>query len=117
MSSSIWEQVAAGLAPLGVPLAANVYQVATGAQLPDLYIVYQLISDTGALYGNDLDLLRTERVQVTIWSRDGLANLPDVSGALRSAGFTRGPGRELPRSQDTGHYGLALDFYHLTDEE
>jgi hypothetical protein len=55
-------------------------------------------------------------MQVAIWDRTGLSNLPDISGSMVAAGFCRGPYRELPYVDSTRHYGLAYDFFYLAEE-
>lgn len=113
--SSIWEITRTALVGLGVPLAANRYLVQTGQDLPDRYIVYQLISSPPELSADNVEKYRSYRMQVTIWDRTGLAALPDIAGAMVAAGFGRGPFRELPYQDATQHYGLALDFFYLQD--
>jgi hypothetical protein len=51
-------------------------------------------------------------MQVTVYSRSGLADLPDVDGVMVAAGFARGPQREIPYSFSTRHYGLALEYVY-----
>ena len=114
--SSIWVITKNALTGLGVPMAANRYLVQTGDQLPDQYIVYQLISSPPELHAENSEKYRTYRMQVTIWDRTGLDNLPDISGSMVAAGFGRGPFRELPYVESTRHFGLAYDFFYLEDE-
>jgi hypothetical protein len=114
--SSIWEKTRTALVGLGVPLAASRYLIPTGEQLPDRYIVYQLISSPPELHADNVEKYRSYRMQVTIWDRNGLANLPDISGSMVAAGFCRGPIRELPYVESTRHYGLAYDFLYLDEE-
>ena len=114
--SSIWEITRTALTGLGVPMAANRYLVPTGQQLPDRYIVYQLISSPPEVHADNVEKSRTYRMQVTIWDRTGLSNLPDISGSMVAVGFCRGPYRELPYVDSTRHYGLAYDFFYLAEE-
>lgn len=114
--TTIWERTKTALTGLGVPMAANRYLVPTGQQLPDQYIIYQLISSPPELHADNAEKYRTYRMQVTIWDRTGLANLPDISGSMVAAGFGRGPFRELPYVESTRHYGLAYDFFYLEEE-
>jgi len=88
---SIWEVTAAALAGLGVPIAANVMISEASAALPDLYLVYFLVSAPPSLHADNAETLRTYRMQVSAYNRAGLASLPDVDGAMVAAGFTRGP--------------------------
>ncbi len=110
---SIWERVIAALTGLGVPMAANVYVAASGQELPDLYLVYFLVSSPPEQHADDAETLRSYRIQVTVYKRAGLASLPDVDGAMVAAGFRRGPQRELPYNQLTRHFGLALEYVYL----
>lgn len=113
---TVWERVAAALAGLGIPVSAGKKLVATGGELPEQYAVYFLVDGVGTEHADNAETLRLRRVQVSIFSRSGLATLPDVAGAMTAAGFTRGPERELPMDQVTSHFGLALDFYDLSEE-
>jgi hypothetical protein len=107
---TIWEQVETALTPLNTPMAANRYIVATNAALPDLYIVYQLVSSPPEQHADNVERERSYRVQVTAWSRTGLVGLPNISGAMVAAGFMAGPKRELPYSETTRHFGLVMEF-------
>ena len=112
--TTVFEKVAAALEPLGVPFAENTYM----GTLPDEYLVYQLISAPAQQHADDEETLRTFRVQVSAYSTDGLTSLPDVTGAMKAAGFRAGPIRELPYDRNTGHFGLAQDYiYVMTSEE
>ncbi len=114
---TIWEMVKNALVPLGYPLAANTYVVESGANLPDLYIVYQLVSSPPVQSANDREKLRLLTVQVTCWSRTGFVSMPNIVGAMESAGFTHGPDFELPYSIASRHYGLAMEFSILYVKE
>lgn len=114
---SIWEITEDALDGLGLPLAANTMIVATGAELPDSYLVYQVISNPPRLHADDLEKLRSYRMQVSIYSRSGLAAIPSlVEAAMLAAGFTRIEGRELPYNPQTRHFGLATDFNFLSED-
>ena len=112
---SIWSDVKTALTGLNVPLAANVYRAASDAELPDQFITYFLISSPPVQAADDAETLRSNRVQVTIYDRDGLNSLPDVASAMVAAGFSRGPERELSFNPLTGHYGLAAEFVILKE--
>jgi hypothetical protein len=83
-------------------------------ELPDVYIVYSLISGVGEEHADNLETARTYRVQVSIMSKDGLVSLPDVDAVMLAAGFLKGPERALPKDSTTSHYGLAKDYFYLT---
>ena len=115
---TIWERVASALSGLSVPAAANVLVVASESERPDAYLVYQVISDPPAQHADYRETLRTYRVQVSVYSRNGLAGLPkQVEAAMLAAGFTRIAGRELPYSTATGHFGFAQDFNYLEERD
>jgi hypothetical protein len=89
LEMTIWEITKNALTALGVPMAANRYLVPTGQQLPDQYIIYQLISSPPELHAENVEKYRSYRMQVTIWDRTGLANLPNIPGVMVAAGFGR----------------------------
>ncbi len=110
----IWERVEAALTPLNVPMAQNIYLVA-GTDYPDQYLKYQVIVDTAENHADNVEKNILYLVQISIFDKTGLSSLPNIAGAMKTAGFTRGPQRELAYSEVTGHFGLALDFYYLED--
>lgn len=113
---SIWEITEDALDGLGLPLAANTMILASGAEHPEQYLVYQMISNPSELHADDIELLRSYRMQVSVYSRTGLAALPaQVKTAMIAAGFTWIEGRELPYNPQTRHFGLAMDFNFLED--
>lgn len=109
---TIWERVKAALTSLSIPMAANQYLVASGASLPDTFMVYQLISNPPVQFADNAETLQEYRMQVTCFCRNGLTDLPDITGAMVAAGFIRAGGVELPLDQESGHFGLALDFIY-----
>ena len=114
--TTIWERTATALTGLGLPMSADVNLVATGAAMPDTFLVYGLVSDAEALASDDDEDLRLLRMQVSYFSRNGLAGMPDIKGAMKAQGFTRGPMRPLPYNQNTRHFGAALEFIYLETE-
>lgn len=111
--TTIFEQVEDVLDTLtGVSYGMGTY-LCTG-ELPDRYMVYTLIDGVPSQHADDAETQRTYRVQVDIYDRAGLANLPDVDTAMLAAGFTKGPERGLPRDNDSGHYGLSKDYFKLS---
>jgi aminoglycoside phosphotransferase (APT) family kinase protein len=111
--TTIFEQIDDALATLNVPYAENLYLLETGDTLPDLYLVATLISGVAEQHADDDETARSYRVQISVYSHNGLVELPDVDGAMKAAGFVKGPERELPYDQETGHFGLALDYVYL----
>jgi hypothetical protein len=113
---SIWSTTKTALTGLGFPLAASAMILATGADLPDEYLVYQMISNPPEMRADNLETLRSYRVQVSVYSRTGLAVIPaQVETAMLAAGFTRLEGRELPYNSQTRHFGCALDYNYLEE--
>lgn len=112
---SIFERTAIALATLSpaVPFAMAPYQ----GDLPDLYIVYQLLPSPAEQHADGVETERANNIQITIWNKAGLAVLPDVDAALLAAGFMKSDIRQLPRDQGTGYYGLAIDFLYLESKE
>lgn len=109
--TTIFETVKGALDTLGVPYGMGTY-LGTG-ELPDQYMVYSLVSAVPAQRADDAEAHRSYRVQVSLYDRNGLADLPDVDAAMMAAGFEKGPERQLPHDQESGHYGLAKDFFLL----
>ena len=115
--TTVMERTSNALVGLGVPMAANRYLPSSlEKELPNRFIVYQLISSSPVLHADDAEKYRSHRMQVTIFDRGGLSNLPDIAGAMVAAGFGRGPIRELPYVESTRHFGLALEFLYLEEE-
>lgn len=120
--ATIWERTNDALTSLSVPMAASAYIADTGdpvagGGLPDQYIVYFVVDIGPEQHADDVETLRSELVQVSIYNRAGLNSLPDVIGAMTADGFTFVGGRELPYDLETRHYGLAFDFEYLEDLE
>ena len=100
---TIWELVEEALADLGVPVAANAMIQETGEQLPDQYLVYFLVSSPPELHADDVEVMRSYRMQVSVYSRSGLADLPDVDGGMVAANLTSGLRREKTYNIQTRH--------------
>lgn len=114
--STIWEMTYAALVGLSIPLAASNYLAATpGAGLPDQYIIYRVIDLTPEAHADNKETLRSELVQVSVYSRSGLVGLPDVIGAMTAAGFMFAGGRELDFDSESSHFVIAFDFEYLRD--
>jgi hypothetical protein len=113
---TIWERTLTALTGLGLPLAANAYIVPSSSQLPDEYIVYFLVSAPPELQADDEVKLRFYRMQVSYYSRSGLAGLPGIEAAMVAAGFAAGPLTEIPYNPASRHFGLALEFAYHEEE-
>lgn len=102
---------------LNVPYGAGTFMPTDGSDvLPDLFIEYSLVSSTSVQHADNVEKLRRNRVQVSIFSRSGLVDLPDVTSAMEAAGFLLGAARELQFDKETRHFGLALDYVYLMEE-
>lgn len=117
MSKTIFERVYDAVVTLNIPFAAGKYIVATGSDYPETFITFSLVSSPAEQFADNAETMRSYRVQVNIFSRGGLINLPDVDGAMTAAGFTKGNMVEIPPNAETGHFGLATDFHFLESEE
>lgn len=110
MTTSIWERIVTALSALTLTKAANVLIVASEVDRPDEYLVYSLVSSPPVQHADDAETMRAYRVQINYYNRAGLTGMPDIDGAMTTAGFERGTARELPYNQQTRHYGLALEY-------
>lgn len=111
--TTIFECVETALGTLSpaVPFALAPYK--STAALPDQYITHQLITGAPEQHADDAETARAYTVQVSIFSKSGLASLPNVDAAMLAAGFIKNTERQLPQDQETGHYGLAVDYIYL----
>jgi hypothetical protein len=112
---SVFADVYTALASLGLPLAANIYQAAEGIKLPDRFLVYSLIASPPVQAADNVEKLRANYIQVSLYDRSGLNNPPDIDSAMVAAGFVRGSRREMPYNQLTGHFGLAMEYVILEE--
>ena len=114
--ATVWEAAKNALTGLGLPMAANTYLAeGTDGVLPDTFLVYQAISEPSLQSANDAETLKWRRMQVTYFSRAGLAGMPGIAAAMAAGGFRRMDGRELPYSRETRHFGYAMDFSYLEE--
>lgn len=109
--TTIFEQVEDALEPLGVPFGMSTFL--SDGELPDRYMVYTMIDGVPSQHADDAETQRTYRVQISIYDRNGLTNLPDVDAAMLAAGFEKGSERQLPREEALDHFGLAKDYLIL----
>jgi len=101
---------------VGIPNAMGVFLTASPDALPDEYLVYTEIVDISRQHADNLEKERVYTIQVSYYSRTGLAGMPDIDGAMTAAGFQRGPGRELPYDFDSRHHGFAKDYTILLNQ-
>lgn len=108
--TTIFERVETALGTLNpaVSFALAPYK----GTLPDTYIVHQLINSAPEQHADDAEQERSYDVQITIWSKAGLAALPDVNTAMIAAGFIKSSERQLPQDNESHHYGLAIDYVY-----
>ena len=113
--TTIYERVKTALDTLApaIPYALGQYLTSTGADLPDTFITYIEVSGVPEQHADDLETLRSYRMQVSIYARAGLVSLPDVATAMLAAGFTKGPERQLPYDKETRHFGTAKDYFYM----
>lgn len=109
--TTIFERVSNALTTLSpaVPFALAPYK----GTLPDTYIVYQLIDSPPEQHADDAETQRSYQVQVTVWSKSGLASLPGIDAVMIAAGFSKSNVRQLPQDRESGHYGLATDYVYF----
>jgi hypothetical protein len=113
--TTIFERVKTAMESISpaIPFALGQYLTASGAPLPDTFMVYQEITGDPAQHADDAEISRTYRIQVSIYARSGLVSLPLVDAAMINQGFTKGPERQLPYDKETRHFGLAKDYFYL----
>jgi len=115
--TTIFERTATALATLSpaIPFALGQYITASGADLPDTFIAFSLVSGDPAQHADNAETLREYLIQVSIFARAGLVTLPAVDAAMLAAGFTKGSERQLAYDKETRHFGLATDYNYLED--
>jgi hypothetical protein len=110
--TTIWERTNSALTPLGVTMAEGILLMPSGQELPDLFLTYILVDDVPNQFADNKEQAKASRVQVSCFCRNGLINLPDITGAMISVGFIRSNTTEIPYNQETRHFGLALEFVY-----
>lgn len=113
--ATIFQRVNDALATLSpaIPFGMDTFLQVGASALPSQYITYQLIDGVPEAHADNVETMRTYRVQVNIMSDTGLAVLPDVNAVMLAAGFTKGPERPLPKDDASSHYVLAKDYFYL----
>lgn len=108
------EKCEAVLTGMGLPYDFE-RMACSSKQLPDTYIVYFLVDDTGEGYADGVETSHQPRIQVGLYYREKAVFLKvpeQIQKAMTQAGFTRGAAGRIPYQTDTGHYGWRCDFYH-----
>lgn len=113
---TIWERIAAALATLGIPYAADADRSVLGDPLPDRFIVYSLVAAVPELHADDAETERFYRVQLNLYDRAGLTALPDTDTAMLGQGFRLTQEVSIPFNPETGHYGLVREYTILVDQ-
>ena len=114
--TTIWQRVFDALGSLGVPVEKTKLVLETGAQKPEQYITYQVITTTPEGFADNREILRSHLVQLNLWSIDGFESFPDVEAAMLAAGFLFQGERDMDM-EETGHYGQSKDFLFLEEKE
>jgi hypothetical protein len=115
--TTIFERVNDALETLSPAIAFGLKPyLSIDGTLPDKFIDYQLISSPTEQHADNAETERSYVVQVSIWSVDGLDNLPNVDGVMATAGFTKSTFRQIPKDQQTGHFGIAKDYVYLESQ-
>ncbi len=108
--SDPYELTATAMATLGVPYAADVNRDDIADPLPELYIVYSEISAIPQQSADDDETERFYRMQISVYNRAGLINLPDTDTAMQAVGFRFAGNTHLPYNDETLHYGVAREY-------
>ncbi|TRZ48830.1 hypothetical protein D4S03_09145 [bacterium] len=112
--TTIFELVATALDKLSPTVPYGLGTYLCDGELPDQYMAFSLIDGVPEQHADNIETHRSYRVQISIFSRSGLAVLPGVDAAMLAAGFTKGPERQLARDDETEHYGLGKDYFYLS---
>lgn len=113
--TTIFERIETALNTLSPVTNAMGRMLTASGDLPAQFLVYNVIDTSPALHLDDEEVAREYLVQVSIFSRAGLAVIPDVDTAMLAAGFTRGSWRQLPQDAQSGHYHLSKDFHYYEE--
>lgn len=114
---NIFERINTALTGIGVPFAAEIYITVTGEDLPDQMIEYTVVIDEPEQFADNEVTEQTYLVQVNVFSRSGLTNLPDVDTVMKAAGFRVGRKVNLQFNQETKHYGRGYQYTYLETKE
>jgi hypothetical protein len=107
---TIFERVSTALATLSPVIPYALAPYLSNAEFPDTFIVYQLIDSVPVIQADNVEVSRSKTIQVTIYSRAGLVNIPNVDAAMLAAGFMKSAERQIPKDED--HHALALDYVY-----
>ena len=115
---TIWERIKNALTPLGLPMGHSVWLPDSGADIPAQYLVYFEISAPPQQNADNVEKSMLHHVQVSWFSHNAFpeASLTALLGAMKTAGFTKGPMHDLPYESNDRLFGLALEFYFLEEE-
>ena len=82
-------------------------------QLPDTYIVYFLVDDSGKSWADNAEKSNIARIQISLFYKElsKVLTVPDqIKAAFIAAGFMRVGSGRIPYQDDTSHYGWRCDF-------
>jgi hypothetical protein len=110
--TTVFEKVEAALGAIApsIPFAYDEYLTANGEDLPDEFLVYFEVHDAGLQHADNVETLRSYRMQISYYSRNGAPSFAIVDAAMFAAGFSKGPGGKLPRDPNTRHFGLYREY-------
>ena len=110
--SDPYELTATAMATLSgsVPYAADANRDDLADPLPDLFIVFSEVPAGPQQSADDDETERFYRMQVSIYNRAGLINLPDTDTAMQAVGFRFAGDTHLPYNDKTLHYGIAREY-------
>lgn len=100
------------LATIGLPYYFQ-HAACDAAQLPDSYIVYYLMHDSGSAWENGKETSHEARIRICLYFRDKsvFVEIPEkIEKSLMEAGFGRRCSRSIRYQIDTAHYGWRCDF-------
>jgi hypothetical protein len=94
----------------GWQYAANAFLSDEANPLPDEYIVSKMVSNPVVQNADNEAKLRFVRMQLSIFKKDGLIDLPDTDTAMKAQGFSVSDETELPFNDKTRHFGIAREY-------
>ena len=103
------------LTDIGIPFAFERFESADEhhPQLPDTYIVYFLVDDSGLTWSEGKETSHEPRIQISLFYRDKseFLTIPDqIETAFMTAKFLHVGSGRIPYQTDTRHYGWRCDF-------
>lgn len=100
------------LTSIGLPFDFERYK-SDGEQLPDTFIVYFLVDDSGKTWADGKETSKSTRIQVSLFfkKKSIYQTIPDqIETTFIQGGFLRVGSGRIPYSESTEHYGWRCDF-------